>query len=97
MTLKVRFEVYDRYCRNESSTATITRDTLRECLNVLLNHVSLYIDPEDPEVQESSDEELLDAIRAINGDGCDFISYLANVDTGDEYINISEYVEEEVW
>ncbi len=92
--LYVEYYPYERYFDSGQKKARISGPNLLEALKKMVDHMELYINSEVIEEDSDTVEEVLEAINNMNGDGCDYITYLENKTTGDVYIN-EDYVEEE--
>lgn len=64
----------------------------KEALLKLSDKLCLYISSEEVEEREEDGEEqtfesLINEIKKCNGDGCDYIIYLKDLESGKSYIN----------
>ena len=94
--LKVKYEVYRRYEPGPIVVGIINAPTLRSALLALADEVSMYNDKEDILDQEEqngrlfTDEELLDILLSVNGDGCDCISFIGDEISGKVYYQFGD-------
>lgn len=90
--LQVRVTRYDEYPDAESFVAS--GDTLKDALIEVIDNCDGYLYSSDLDGSESV-EEILDLIREnINGDGCDCVYYLKNLNTNEIYID-DEYIQDQ--
>ena len=73
-------------------TRTFSGSNLQEALVNLIGTVHCYLDVVDAE--EMSSQEILDHLNDVNGDGCDYITKLIDVTTGEV---LMDYVEDEYY
>lgn len=91
--LKVKYEDYpDGNVKVEYFTGNSLLDALKKMVDTLL----LYIDVQTIEEDEMSADDILRAIEASNGDGCDYIITMENTRTGELLMDFvyDEYAEE---
>lgn len=91
------FEPYERYSNGGVKTATVSGPTLLDALKKMVDRMGLYFDSEEIEEEGMSAEDVIDRIYEQNGDGCDFILLLQDVNTGETYIEEDDLYEEEDW
>jgi hypothetical protein len=91
--LKCTFLPYDRYPsgRIPYKTITVKGATEVDALAQLAYELDIYLSPEEIYDDNMAVNDILQEIEERNGDGCDYISFLKNVTTGDIYINEGEY------
>lgn len=97
--LHVEYEEYERYAQGKLRRANITGSDLLDALKKMVDRMGLYLDSDEIEEEGMTAEEVINSIDMSNGDGCDFIYILKNVDTGEVYIH-SDYDyddEEQEW
>ncbi len=94
--LKVEFYPYERYENSGLKRATISGKDLRSALLKMIDRLGLYLTKEEAEEEGYTAEEIIDRIESENGDGCDYITYLADTNSGTVYIK-EDYEEEEDW
>lgn len=94
--LKVEFYPYERYESTGLRRATISGKDLRSALLKMVDRLGLYLTKEEAEEEGYTAEEIIDRIQSENGDGCDYITYLADTNSGTVYIQ-EDYEEEEDW
>ena len=93
---KGKYEVYRRYETGPIVVGIINAPTLRSALLALADEVSMYSDKEDILDQEEqngrlfTDEELLDILLSVNGDGCDCISFIGDEISGKVYYQFGD-------
>ena len=96
--LKVVFEPYERYSHGSRvKTATVSGPTLLDALKKMVDRMGLYFDSEEIEDEGMSAEDVINRIYSENGDGCDYILLLEDVNTGARYIEEDDLYEEEDW
>lgn len=79
---KVVYEPYERYTSSGVKEATFTAPTLYDALCKLCDNMLLYLDLEQIEEEQMTEEEIVDYITSINGDGCDYIFKFENLSNG---------------
>lgn len=55
----------------------------------------MYLDVEQIEEENLSPEDIVEYLESVNGDGCDYITELKNVSTGEVLIKAEDYDSEE--
>ena len=63
--------------------------TVKHALVNALNTVQIYLNSE--EAQDMTVSEILDAVGDQNGDGCAFIYFIKNLNTGETYFKSGYY------
>ena len=97
VTLEVAFEPYERYEKSRTKKAKIKGANLHEALCKMCDKMMLYLDSEQIEDEELTDDEIIDQIEMSNGDGCDYIIYLKDLTNGVVLINGNYDESEEEW
>lgn len=95
--LRVTFYPYERYTSTSKKTATVSGSDLLEALSKMVDRMGLYITSEDIVGQNMTAEDVIDEIESSNGDGCDYIVSLVNVNTGEVLIEAWDEEDEEDW
>ena len=83
--LKVVYEVYPD---GRLAKATCSGGTEKDAFLDVLDTVGLYTYPE--EAENWTVEEIIEDIESQNGDGCDFIYSIKNMNTGKIYFEYEE-------
>ena len=95
--LYVEFYPYERYGGGSGlKKATVSGTDELDALKKLVDHMGLYIDSEEIEEEGYSFEDCINNIAMSNGDGCDFVVVLKNMNSGEIYFQ-ENYEEEEDW
>lgn len=94
--LHVEFYPYERYEQSGLKKANIGGNTLLDALKTMVDNMGLYIDSNDIEDEQYTPEEVISNIANTNGDGCDFIVLLKDMNTGQVFID-EDYDDEEEW
>ena len=97
VTLYVEYEPYERYTRSPIKKARVSGPTLLEALKKLVDNMVLDITSEDIEHESMDDKEVIEYIDMRNGDGCDYIIMLKNLETDEILIESEYYEDEENW
>lgn len=85
-------EEYTRYEPGKVYRLVAYGETEKQALLKLIDNIGMYTDSdsvleiEEEEQRELSVEEIIDILEGENGDGCDFIMYLKNRNSGKVYI-----------
>lgn len=83
---------YERYTPTDPVIGHIEADSLKEAVIKMLSRVDVYVDEEILAEQEQTAgrsftaQEIIDNIRTLNGDGCDYIVFIKNEETGEVYL-----------
>ena len=83
--LKVVYEVYPD---GRLTKAICSGETEKDAFLDVLDTVGLYTIPEDAE--DWTVEEIINDIESQNGDGCDFIYSIKNINTGKIYFEYED-------
>jgi len=96
--LHVEWQPYERYGAGYSlRKANITADSELEALAKMCDNLLLYMEYDDV-MECNSVEEVIERLEESNGDGCDFITLLKNINTGEILMEYDEeWDEEEEW
>ena len=95
--LHVEFYPYERYGGGGGKRkANISAPDMLTALKKLVDKMRLYIDSEQIEDEGYTPEEVIEQIQMSNGDGCDYITLLQEMNSGDILIQ-EDYDEEEDW
>ena len=91
--------VYERYPEFDEGIhiAKVRGNTLLEALTKMVDNMQLYFDSDDIEEEKMTPEDIIDRINSENGDGCDMIYQIKNLNTGESYIDYAIEDEEEFW
>ena len=99
--LYVEFYPYERYGIGPApgrKSATVSGLNLLEALKKLVDKMQLYVDSDLIEENGWTAEDVIKQIDMSNGDGCDHIVVLKNLDTDEELITgFDEMEETEDW
>lgn len=79
VTLKVRFESYERYSRGRNMTITVSGTDLLDALCNMCDEMRLYLDGDEIREEGMTPEEVIESIETSNGDGCDYIYYIKDL------------------
>jgi len=92
--------IYCQYLQEDAGqdvgirSMTVTRPSLKDALVEMLDHIELgSLNIEYDELDDYSDEDLIERIEYVNSEGPDYILYLENKTTKEVYIDTS-YPEE---
>lgn len=95
--LHVEFYPYERYGGGGGKKkANVSAPDMLTALKKLVDKMRLYIDSEEIEDEGYTPEEVIEQIQMSNGDGCDYITLLQEMNSGDVLIQ-EDYDEEEDW
>lgn len=99
--LYVEFYPYERYGIGAApgrKSATVSDRSLLGALKKLVDRMQLYIDSDDIDLEGWTAEDVIRQIDMSNGDGCDHIVILKNLDTDEVLISgFDEMEEAEDW
>lgn len=93
--LRVVFEPYERYGGGGIKTARISGTNILDALKKMTDKMTLYIDSEYIDEEGMTADEVIEKLRTDNGDGCDFIYSLSDINSGEVYIDEGDYDEED--
>ena len=104
MRIKVIYQRYTRYWETTICEGHITAPDLRTAILALLDNIGMYSDSEEILALEEENgkkwtaEELIDKfIFQVNGDGCDFVFYITDEETGEIIFNSNNDDEPVSW
>ena len=83
VTLQLTYYPYERYEQTKKKRVKISAPTLFDALVKMVDGMRLYFDSDDIEDDDMTVEEILQSIELSNGDGCDYITELKNLTTGE--------------
>lgn len=95
--LYVEFYPYERYTQTSRKTATVSGRDLLHALKKMVDRMRLYIDSDAIEDYGWTAEQVIDNIQSSNGDGCDYIVILKDINTDEVYIEAFDEMETEDW
>lgn len=96
--LHVEYYPYDRYGGDERlHKANVSGVDELDALINMVGRMGLYLIPEEIEEEGYTFDECINSILESNGDGCDLITLLKNVNTGEVYIKDDYEPDEEEW
>ena len=99
VTLQLTYYPYERYGGSGKKTVKISAPTVFDALVKMVDNLRLYFDSDDIEDDEMTEEDIISTIESQNGDGCDYITELKNLNTGEilleGYDDFAEYEDEE--
>ena len=95
--LWVEFYPYERYTQTSRKTATVSGRDLLHALKKMVDRMRLYIDSDDIEDYGWTAQQVIDNIQSSNGDGCDYIVILKDINTDEVYIEAFDEMETEDW
>ena len=90
--LYVKFEDYPD---GNIKEATFFGSSRSEALKAMVDSLLLYLDVDTIEDDDLSDEDIINALEAQNGDGCDYIILLKDMKTGEVLMDYP--YDEESW
>lgn len=93
--LSIQYHPYDRYNRTPLEQTTVSGLTLLDALKAMVDDMGLYIDSDEIEANNYDADQVIESIIQTNGDGCDYITLLKNVTTGEIYIEAPDDHEED--
>lgn len=95
--LKVEYYPYDRYSSTGLKRATVSGEGLRYALANMVDHMLLYLDSDQIYDEDMTADEIIQSIESSNGDGCDYIISLINLNTGETLIEAPDDYDDEDW
>lgn len=102
MKIRILYTPYERYEDVPPIIGHVIAPTLEEALfKALENKVNIYTghgfkdDMEEELGRPATAEDILNHIKSMNGDGCDYIHSILNEETGEELMEGDAYVAQE--
>lgn len=94
--LQVEYAPYDRYGGEQGlKKATVSGVDLLDALKKMSDHMALYVDSYTIEEEDMTAQDVINNIERNNGDGCDYIVSLTDLNTGEVLVSADWYEEEE--
>lgn len=97
-TLEIMYDPYERYGSKPIRTIRVEGDNLVDALAnyVESGEVLVYLDKDTIEEENMNARQIIQQLKDENGDGCDWIYYMKNLNTGKFLIkeNYDEKMEE---
>lgn len=94
VTLQITYEPYERYGSSGLKTIKVLGKDELSALKRAIDEMLLYITREQIEEENMSVDDIIEEIECSNGDGCDYIVEIKNLNTGNVLLSSDYEVEE---